>query len=172
MVEQGLCKAQVNGSNPLSSTKQQYSIETVEPFAVEIQLYLGLTMETKQCTECGETFPKTKEYFYSNGFTPKGTQKWKPTCKPCEALRRKTRIAKILVEHYGELKCERCGFDKHFAALEFHHENPSEKEYQVSALFTSNRNKEVLLKELSKCIILCSNCHRIEHAGLNILDLI
>lgn len=66
-------------------------------------------------------------------------------------------------------KCERCGYNKNIAALEFHHKNPEEKEFQIDSRKFANANIETLKKELDKCIILCSNCHReIHHPDLNI----
>lgn len=59
------------------------------------------------------------------------------------------------------LKCSKCGF-AHPAALDFHHENPTEKEYNIAYL-KHNGSKESILKEMEKCIVLCSNCHRIHH---------
>ena len=59
------------------------------------------------------------------------------------------------------MKCQKCGFS-HPAALDFHHKNENEKEYDVSQL-VRNGNKDKILKEIEKCIILCSNCHRIHH---------
>ncbi|CAM0013234.1 HNH endonuclease [Vibrio phage D239] len=122
------------------------------------------TMSTKTCRGCGNDYPLTKEFFYSNGFTPNGTQKWKPTCKPCEAKERKDLIMSYVLEVFPKLECERCGYDKCFAALDFHHVDPSKKEYQVGQFFRSRRSKSVVIKELKKCILLCANCHREEHA--------
>lgn len=59
------------------------------------------------------------------------------------------------------LKCEKCGFN-HPAALDFHHTNPSEKEFSISQLKHFG-SKEKLMKELEKCVVLCANCHRIHH---------
>lgn len=60
-------------------------------------------------------------------------------------------------------KCEECGYDKNLSALEFHHLNPEEKEFQIDERHFANRSLEVLQKELDKCILLCSNCHRELH---------
>src|SRR3990167_5326726 len=59
-----------------------------------------------------------------------------------------------------ELKrsCCKCGFS-HFAALDFHHIDPSIKDFTISKM--SSRVK--IREEAKKCIILCSNCHRIHH---------
>ena len=118
----------------------------------------------KTCRKCNHEYPLTKEYFYSNGFTPRGTQKWKPTCKTCETLERKELIMSYILEVFPELKCQRCGYSKCFAALDFHHLDPKEKEYQIGDFFRSRRNKSIVINELNKCVLLCANCHREEHS--------
>ena len=59
------------------------------------------------------------------------------------------------------LKCTKCGFS-HPAALDFHHEDPSEKEYNINRLISNGQFKKAEA-ELEKCIVLCANCHRIHH---------
>jgi hypothetical protein len=59
------------------------------------------------------------------------------------------------------LKCTTCGF-AHPAALDFHHKDPSKKEANIHLLMRNGINAK-LEKELKKCIVLCSNCHRIHH---------
>ena len=59
------------------------------------------------------------------------------------------------------LSCLKCGED-HPAALDFHHRNPLEKDMEVSNLI-SKGNKQKILDEISKCDVLCSNCHRKLH---------
>jgi NADPH-dependent glutamate synthase beta subunit-like oxidoreductase len=65
------------------------------------------------------------------------------------------------LEYKATLKCTKCGFD-HVAALDFHHEDPSQKEYNVNRLVSDGRFKKAY-KEIEKCIVLCANCHRIHH---------
>lgn len=60
-------------------------------------------------------------------------------------------------------KCEMCGYKKNIAALDFHHVNPSEKEFQLDFRHLSNNSMEKILKEAEKCILLCANCHREIH---------
>ena len=55
--------------------------------------------------------------------------------------------------------CGKCGYKKNYAALEFHHVNPDEKAFQLDLRSLSNRNLGVILEEVKKCILLCSNCH-------------
>ena len=74
--------------------------------------------------------------------------------------------AKWYYDYKKTLKCEKCGFDKHPAALDFHHLDPSKKDFKVSKhkITCSEEKKKIILNEISKCIVLCANCHRIEHA--------
>lgn len=79
--------------------------------------------------------------------------------KRCQRRNKQT-----IVDLFGG-KCMICGYNQCTDALEFHHTNPSEKEYAPSYLINS-RSVEQAMKELSKCVMLCSNCHREVHADL------
>ena len=61
-------------------------------------------------------------------------------------------------------KCCLCGFNAFQEALEFHHVDPSQKEFGIST--KSIKSLKSQLKELKKCILVCSNCHKGIHAGL------
>lgn len=63
-----------------------------------------------------------------------------------------------------EVKCIQCGFS-HPAALHFHHLDPSLKEFEIMKVLSSNRkiDWEVVEEEVEKCVLLCANCHLIEH---------
>jgi len=60
-------------------------------------------------------------------------------------------------------KCEKCGYSKNLAALQFHHINPEEKESQMDMRKLSNSKWEWCLAELEKCLVLCGNCHAETH---------
>lgn len=63
-------------------------------------------------------------------------------------------------------KCKRCQLDlldKPYCA-DFHHTNKKKKENNPSDLSTHNFTNS--LKELDKCILLCTNCHREEHFNI------
>lgn len=71
----------------------------------------------------------------------------------------------LLVQQNLLTDCIICGFPKEkFAAIDFHHINPKEKEKQMSPLMHNVCN-EKLLKEAQKCVCLCRNCHSLYHAG-------
>jgi len=58
-------------------------------------------------------------------------------------------------------KCQLCGYNKCVAALDFHHINPFEKEYECGHLM--NKAWKNIKEEIDKCVLLCSNCHREIH---------
>ena len=68
----------------------------------------------------------------------------------------------------GLLKCSKCGYDKCFAAIDFHHIDPSTKESNIGSLFWLKMN-EKRIEELKKCMPLCANCHREEHNGVSVV---
>lgn len=69
------------------------------------------------------------------------------------------------VEAFGS-KCGICGYYKCVEALEFHHTDPTVKEFATSA---STVSRERFINELRKCICVCSNCHREIHAGITLV---
>lgn len=72
--------------------------------------------------------------------------------------RRKSRIIYIMGD-----SCACCGYNRSMRALELHHLCPDEKEFSLSQWVV---NWEATLKELQKCILVCSNCHREIHDDL------
>ncbi len=60
------------------------------------------------------------------------------------------------------LKCELCGEDNPIV-LDFHHLDPSEKDFTLSDAVRLSKSKKKILNEISKCMVLCANCHRIIH---------
>ena len=76
-------------------------------------------------------------------------------------------LAKIKEARGG--KCIRCGYNTCIKALEFHHIDPSKKDFTIS-----NDHFKLIeaMQESQKCILICSNCHKELHDNLwNIEDL-
>ncbi|MBP9854147.1 MAG: hypothetical protein KBD53_04690 [Candidatus Omnitrophica bacterium] len=47
--------------------------------------------------------------------------------------------------------------------MEFHHKDPSQKDFNISCKgYTRSWNK--VRQELDKCVLVCANCHREIHA--------
>jgi len=75
---------------------------------------------------------------------------------------RRSKMKKFVFEIKKNLKCERCSYNKHPAALQFHHRDPNQKEMSIKDL-TNRMSKERILEEIKKCEVLCANCHQILH---------
>jgi|GEM_PF-878845 len=69
------------------------------------------------------------------------------------------RVKLKLIEYKGG-KCEKCGYDKCVRALEFHHLDPSKKDFTISGKSWSYERLKI---EVEKCILVCSNCHNEIH---------
>ena len=79
------------------------------------------------------------------------------------ALAQKTRTQRHkqkAVEYLGG-HCAHCKGVFPLAVYDFHHVNPNEKEGLLSKILWYSWTKIQI--ELDKCILLCANCHRIEH---------
>ncbi len=70
-----------------------------------------------------------------------------------------TRKLVLVSEHGG--KCLRCGYSRNLSALDFHHRDPTTKEYLISKKLSSYGIARLRI-EAAKCDLLCSNCHREE----------
>jgi hypothetical protein len=89
-----------------------------------------------------------------------------PYCKDCLKARVKERgrnNKKKAVALMGG-KCSRCGYSRCISALEFHHTNPENKESELHDIRFCGW--KIFWFEVSKCILLCANCHREEEERL------
>lgn len=83
-------------------------------------------------------------------------------CKQAARARRRSKIRLWLDDFKRTMSCERCGFKDH-RALEFHHTNHWDKRFNVADMIRYGSSIKKIMTEISKCRVLCSNCHRIEH---------
>lgn len=67
-------------------------------------------------------------------------------------------------------KCCICGYSRCSAALEFHHLDPTKKDFALSQAYANPKKWEIIVAELEKCILVCSNCHREIHQGILIVE--
>jgi 5-methylcytosine-specific restriction endonuclease McrA len=77
--------------------------------------------------------------------------------------KRKERLrtnAKFFADYKLERGCFCCGYRDHPAALDFDHIDPKKKSCQIAQM--ASHSREVLMREIKKCIVLCANCHRIK----------
>jgi transposase len=89
-------------------------------------------------------------------------------CRQDAVVRRRRRVKEILVAEAGG-GCVLCGYDRCMAALEFHHLDPTAKQFGV-AQGGMARSIERLRAEVRKCVLLCSNCHVEVESGMRTLS--
>lgn len=82
-------------------------------------------------------------------------------CNACNTKLRRLKNKLRAINLLGG-RCIRCGYNKHPAALEFHHKDSSKKDFSIGTV--ANKRWESIVNEIKKCELLCSNCHRIEHS--------
>ena len=111
-------------------------------------------------SKCKEDKPVSN--FYVDKKKSLGHHSWCKNCFNKYMKLRRDALKRIVIEIKETSACINCG-ESDPAVLDFHHREPSSKDFAISALTKNNYNEERLMAELSKCIILCSNCHRKLH---------
>ena len=101
--------------------------------------------------------------YYSGDKAFKIKQKAKPRDRSREKELRREKKQRAIEKMGG--KCQKCGYNKCPAALEFHHKDPNEKDFTIKDIVAGSWSK--IEGELEKCIMLCANCHREEHWRIN-----
>jgi hypothetical protein len=138
--------------------------------------------EMKRCSSCKTDKPLTE--FNRKRKNKDGLQS---LCKSCNRTRSKRYYAenrehhkRVILERNTEARKAKQEFIAQFKAgkkcyycpedtaccLDFHHLDPSTKEFNISQMLHDGCSFKRLLKEIGKCLLLCSNCHRKLHTGL------
>jgi DNA-directed RNA polymerase subunit RPC12/RpoP len=111
--------------------------------------YTNINM--KICKLCGKKF---KDYQNKN----------RTRCGSCNTKIRRYRAKSAAVKYLGG-KCIACGWKGNQAAFQFHHTDSRKKDFVIGNV--ANRNWELIKSELNKCVLLCANCHAIQHSTKN-----
>lgn len=116
---------------------------------------------TRLCKYCKKSYPKS--YFYI-AKKVKGKIYIRHKCKHCYLITKQNLRAKRqqwLDSFRKNTKCISCEF-KDYRALEFHHLH--DKKFNISVgLCKDHLSLKCIEKELSKCVVICTNCHKLLH---------
>lgn len=138
-------------------------------------------IEGKECSTCKKTLPISEFYKRKQGtrtnstckecYNEKERRKYEANKEPYKARYRNrwTEIRIWITKLKSNLCCSQCG-ENHTAVLDFHHKDENEKEYNISSMIHRHCSIELIKKEISKCIVLCSNCHRKLHSKETYLE--
>lgn len=83
------------------------------------------------------------------------------TCDTTKTLARKELNQELIYNILDKSSCMDCGYTNPIA-LEFDHRDPTTKLFNIADGYL--RSKEELILEVSKCDIVCANCHRLRTA--------
>jgi hypothetical protein len=114
--------------------------------------------DTRYCPHCN-LYKKFEEFYVRRGNNYSGH------CKKCvkEQTVKRGRQLKLDCLDYKGGKCQKCGYNKCQASLEFHHRDPNEKDFPICQKYGCRKISDRIKRELDKCDLLCANCHREEH---------
>ena len=160
-IKRGMTKSEIAERYGYSESKVKYLLEKFEITKNDKNVVTDTT--PRKCTQCGEEKPGTEFYMKSE----KGKKTLGSTCKICASGKTVARY-KTYKLSYLALKggcCQACGFNKYEGALEFHHVDPSSKDDSIAKMMRHPSSPKIL-EELKKCVLVCSNCHRMIHAGI------
>ena len=114
--------------------------------------------ETRECCRCHQILS-------INQFSTRGDRLTvRHECTKCFSQYTSDRYTSrkiALIEFLGG-KCKKCGTSCHPSAFHFHHEDPSIKQFAWNQL--RKQSTEKVLNEIKKCVLICANCHAVEHS--------
>lgn len=118
----------------------------------------------KLCVRCKKEKPDDEFYIKYKGIHGDSFSAY---CKECEnnIHTEKYKLIKVKMIEYKGGQCVDCNLkleDSHYSVFDFHHLDPKEKDKDFKKI--KYRKWERIKEELDKCVLLCSNCHRIRHA--------
>lgn len=111
------------------------------------------------CIKCDTVKTKDKFYLDRDG---KRTFHYCRDCQKSYVIMKQQSFKAQCVEYKGG-RCQKCGYDKCLGAMDFHHLDPTQKDFAINASCGSIIMTPKVKAELDKCQLLCSNCHREEH---------
>lgn len=140
---------------------KKFKLKTKNPNVKERKILPKLPKTEKNCPKCKILKPENEFYKRRNG-TDNSTY-----CKICtgEQTTNRQKNIKIKCVEYKGGKCYICQYDKYIGALDFHHLDPTKKDFSIGKLKNYSFSDKIK-NELDKCILVCSNCHREIHAKI------
>lgn len=159
LINKNLSQRKISEILNVSQTNLRYWLNKFE-LKTNIKQYNECS-DKKKCPKCKEN--KRLDEFYSRR-NRKGNSVYCKTCSNSES-RERFKNFKIKCVDYKGGKCERCGYNKYIGALDFHHLDPSQKDFGIAKVKLHSFDDKVK-RELDKCILVCSNCHREIHGSL------
>jgi hypothetical protein len=102
------------------------------------------------CTECNRAYDRARYAARRSEYRAKETARR-------ERVRRDSR--KRVIEYLLQHPCADCG-ETDYVVLEFDHNDPREKSYEVSDMVGRGFSWRRIEEEIAKCTVRCAHCHK------------
>jgi len=115
---------------------------------------------SSRCKSCDSKL--AKQYREKSIVAKLSTKRWRennPNKKKEYNQKLYDKVRQFQNEYKTKNPCD-CG-ESDIDCLDFHHVNQKEMENRIPAIHTFNKT----IKEMSKCVVVCANCHRKIHKG-------
>lgn len=153
-------KAGTIDTSDLGGRKTKPKFEKICPGCNEKRIVYRKVFSPRLCKKCNARRQNWKEKGRNHPRLGTGNPLM-PLIKKKKASDRKKELRKKLIKYFGN-KCAKCGKENlPIRVFQFHHVKP--KKYDMS--FALKSNWSVVMEEAGKCIMVCANCHMIEHHG-------
>ena len=116
----------------------------------------------KTCRYCHQEKPAET---FGQAATINGKVYRRHRCTDCKNSLQAERIQRLRlwVEDYKKARsCKRCGYAD-YRALTFHHLDKVAKTFAIAEATSVGRSLAAIEREITKCLLICANCHAIEH---------
>lgn len=145
---------------------------------------MNAVKRTRRCSKCRRVKPTTEYHKHKNGkdglrsrcktcnraeareFYKRKPESYKARARRSHAVKLKERKT-YLLGLKQKLGCQTCN-EREVVTLDFHHvlsrKDSTEKTMVIGR--AANHSEKVFRHELSRCVVVCANCHRKLHAGL------
>lgn len=117
----------------------------------------------KVCSKC-KNLKDTSDFYKRYNTNRDGLAGY---CKECSNEYHGNRVKEVklkMIDYKGG-KCCDCNLkieDSHYCVFDLHHLDPNDKDPNFSKI--KYQKWENIIKEIDKCVLLCSNCHRLRHS--------
>ena len=66
-----------------------------------------------------------------------------------------------IIREAKSVPCMDCGVEYPYYVMDFDHRDPSQKSFTIGLIVGQGQPIALLMQEIEKCDVVCSNCHRI-----------
>jgi hypothetical protein len=168
MIDNGKSLNQISKDTGKSLTTIRYWVKKYDiPFNTKNFSEQGIKEygQLRFCPKCKNNC-SIDEFYNRRG--KKGSSVYCKKCTTDQVVERTKKLKQLMVDYKGGC-CQVCGYNKYIGSLDFHHINPEEKDFTIAHI-RHYKFDDLIKKELDKCLLVCSNCHREIHGGITLVN--